>query len=73
MARVLGFVRPFVQLPWLQSIFIIGDLGYLAYLVDTRDKGRASVLDVQVVREFLDVAPKDLPGVPLVRVEFKID
>lgn len=43
-------------------------------MVDTRDEGRVSVLDVPVIREFLDVVPKDLLGMPPMRhMEFRID
>ena len=38
--------------------------GYLAYVVDTRDREQPSVSEVPVVREFADVFPEELPGVP---------
>ncbi|CAH1425483.1 unnamed protein product [Lactuca virosa] len=42
--------------------------------MDTRDKGKATVDDVLVVREYPDVFPEDLPGIPSERqVEFRID
>ena len=37
--------------------------GYLAYAVEVRDNG-SRLEDIPVVREFLDVFPKDLPGIP---------
>ncbi|KAI3672891.1 hypothetical protein L6452_38991 [Arctium lappa] len=49
--------------------------GYLAYVIDTRGDGeKKTVEDVPVVREFADVFPDDLPGIPPERqVEFRID
>lgn len=44
-----------------------GCLGYLAYVVDTQDEGRAFVSDVHVVREFPVVFLADLSSVPPVR------
>ena len=41
--------------------------------MDTRDKGKATVDDVSIVREYSDVFPEDFPMVPPERkVEFKI-
>ena len=49
-------------------------MGYLAYVVDTQVGEQVLVSDVPVVREFDDVFPKELPGVPPERqVEFRID
>ena len=48
----------------------------MAYVMDTRvDSERPrSVEEVPVVREFPDVFPEELPGVPPVRhLEFRID
>ncbi|CAH1413450.1 unnamed protein product [Lactuca virosa] len=51
-----------------------GCTGYVAYVMDTRNKGKATVDDVPVVREYPDVFPEDLPGIPPERqVEFQID
>ena len=51
-----------------------GCAGYLAYVVDTRVREQLSVSEVPVVREFADVFPEELPGVPPERqVEFRID
>ena len=52
-----------------------GKGGYLAYVVDVRAKGVEPDLSaVLVVREFADVFPEDLPGIPPEReVEFCID
>ena len=48
--------------------------GYVAYVMDTQDKGKATVDYVSIVREYLDVFLEDLPGVPPERqVEFRID
>ena len=42
--------------------------------MDTREAGKATVGDVPVVREFTDVFPEELPGIPPERqVEFRID
>ena len=47
--------------------------GYLAHVVDARSN-EVRLEDVPVVREFLDVFPDDLPGLPLEReTEFSID
>ena len=51
-----------------------GCAGYLAYVVDTRVREQLSVSEVPVVREFADVFPEELPGVPPERqVELRID
>ena len=51
-----------------------GCMGYLAYVVDTQFGKQDLVSDVLVVREFIDVFPEKLPGVPPERqVEFMID
>ena len=53
-----------------------GCKGFVAYVMDTRAvAGKPStIVDVPVVREFPDVFPKELPGVPPKRqVEFRID
>ena len=49
-------------------------MGYLVYVVETQVGEQASVLDVPFVREFADVFPEKLLGVPPKRqVEFTID
>ena len=51
-----------------------GCAGYVAYVMDTREKGKATVHDVPVVREYPNVFLEDLTGVPPERqVEFRID
>lgn len=52
-----------------------GGVSYLAYVTDSREeKSKKTVADVPVVREFPDVFPEDLPGIPPERqVEFRID
>ena len=51
-----------------------GCTGYVAYVMDTRETGRATVDDVPVAREFADVFPEEFPGIPSERqVEFKIN
>ena len=50
-----------------------GCKGYLAHVVDTRSS-EVRLEDVLVVRDFLDVFPNDLPGLPLEReIDFPID
>ena len=50
-----------------------GCKGYLAHVVDTRSN-EARLEGVPVVRDFLDVFPDDLPGLPLEReIDFPID
>ena len=50
-----------------------GYQGYLVHVVDTR-KEVLKLDDIPVVREFHDVSPKDLPGIPVDReIEFSID
>ncbi|GKE25249.1 putative nucleotidyltransferase, ribonuclease H [Tanacetum coccineum] len=47
-------------------------VAYLAYTIDAQVEKQ--VIDVLIVREYLDVFPEDLPGIPLDRqVEFRID
>ncbi|KAJ9536387.1 hypothetical protein OSB04_un000447 [Centaurea solstitialis] len=56
-----------------QKLFSHGCEGYLAYVKDTSAEER-SPKSQPVVREFLDVFPDELPGVPPIReVEFTID
>ena len=51
-----------------------GALGYIAYVMDTSRTGSRVLSEMPVVREFPDVFPEDLPGVPPERqVEFRID
>ncbi len=46
---------------------------YLAHIVDTR-QAKATLCDITTVRDFSDVFPKELPGLPLEReVEFAIE
>ena len=47
--------------------------GYLAYAIEVRDSG-SQLEDIPVVREFLDVFPEDLPGIPLDReIDFRLN
>ena len=49
------------------------DLTFLAHIVD-KTKEEVSIQDIPVAREFPDIFPEDLPGVPPERqVEFRID
>lgn len=48
-------------------------MAFLAHVVNTKDKGK-SLHDIPVVRDFPEVFPEDLIGLPPIReVEFKID
>ena len=50
-----------------------GCQGYLAYVVDNK-KEVLKLDDILVVREFPNVFPEDLPGIPIDReIEFSID
>jgi hypothetical protein len=50
-----------------------GCQGYLAYVIDT-EKSEVKLDDIPIVREFPDVFPEELPGLPLDReIEFSID
>ncbi|XP_075079792.1 uncharacterized protein LOC142165049 [Nicotiana tabacum] len=56
-----------------QRLLKKGCLGLLAIVNDTR-KETVSIENVPVVREFFDVFPEDLPGLPLIReIDFGID
>lgn len=51
-----------------------GCTGYVAYVMDTQETGKATVSEVPVVRDYADVFPEELPGIPPERqVEFRID
>ena len=42
--------------------------------MDTRETGKATVSEVPVVRDYVDVFPEELPGIPPEhQVEFRID
>uniref|UniRef100_A0A2N9IMJ0 RNA-directed DNA polymerase n=1 Tax=Fagus sylvatica TaxID=28930 RepID=A0A2N9IMJ0_FAGSY len=50
-----------------------GCQGYLAYVIDT-EKSEVKLDDIPIVREFPDVFPEELPGLPPDReIEFSID
>jgi hypothetical protein len=65
----------FCSLAKAQKYLQRGCTGFLAYVSDTRKEGKKkTVSDIPVVREYPDVFPEDLPGIPPNRqVEFKID
>ena len=47
--------------------------GYLAYAIEVRDSD-SRLEDISVVREFSDVFPEDLPGIPPDReIDFQIE
>nr|GFC99543.1 putative reverse transcriptase domain-containing protein [Tanacetum cinerariifolium] len=46
----------------------------MIYLVEKKKSDEKRLEDIQVVKEFLNVFPKDLPGLPPIRqVEFQIN
>ena len=46
----------------------------MVYVLDTREERKRMSDDVPVVREYSDMFPEDLPGVPPERqVEFRLD
>ncbi|KAI3732729.1 hypothetical protein L1987_63936 [Smallanthus sonchifolius] len=48
-------------------------VAFLAHVVDTKDKGK-KLQDISIIRDFPEVFPEDLPGLPPPRqVEFRID
>ncbi|KAI3704334.1 hypothetical protein L1987_74552 [Smallanthus sonchifolius] len=48
-------------------------VAFLAHIVDTKDKGK-KLQDIPIIRDFPEVFPEDLPGLPPPRqVEFRID
>ena len=58
---------------WARRLVASGCLAYLAYVRDVSREG-SSVDSVPVVREFADVFPTDLPGLPPDRdIDFAID
>ena len=47
--------------------------GYVAYAIEVRDSG-SRLEDIPLVKEFPDVFPEDLPGIPLDReIDFQIE
>ena len=47
--------------------------GYLAYAIEVRASG-SRLEDIPVVKQFSDVFPEDLPGIPLDReIDFQIE
>ena len=39
-------------------------MGLVAYVLDAQEKGKATVDDVPIVRDYPDVFPEDFPGIP---------
>ncbi|TLX68551.1 hypothetical protein E9993_23220, partial [Labilibacter sediminis] len=65
--RVISFVKA-------RKLLTQGCSSFLAYVVNTTKEVKKTVDDVPIVREFSDVFPDDLPGLPPDRqVEFRID
>ena len=46
-----------------QKLLRKGSMGYLAYILNSDDKG-PRLKDIPVVKEFPDVFPEELPGLP---------
>ncbi|GAV68839.1 RVP_2 domain-containing protein [Cephalotus follicularis] len=70
--RCMGVSKPLNFISTIQAKRLLGSgcEGYLAYVVDTSEE-KTKIEDVHVVKEFTDVFPEDLPGIPLDReVEF---
>ncbi|KAL5572480.1 hypothetical protein UlMin_022077 [Ulmus minor] len=64
------FVSAMKARKWLDS----GCTGYLAAVVDTTKKAKVELNEVPVVKEFVDVFPEELPGLPPDReVTFEIE
>ncbi|KAL5545744.1 hypothetical protein UlMin_005431 [Ulmus minor] len=64
------FVSAMKARKWLDS----GCTGYLAAVVDTTKKAKVKLNEVPVVKEFVDVFPEELPGLPPNReVTFEIE
>ena len=52
----------------------VGCTGYLAHIIDKTTEVKLEANDLSIVREFLSVLPKDLPGLPPGHeVEFSIE
>ena len=41
-----------------------GCAGYVMYVMDTRETGKATMSEVAVVQDYTDVFPEELPGIP---------
>ncbi|KAI3811045.1 hypothetical protein L1987_20761 [Smallanthus sonchifolius] len=68
----LGSFDIIIGMDWLSKHHAEYD-AFLAHVVDTKDKGK-KLQDIPIIREFLEVFPEDLPGLPPPRqVEFRID
>ncbi|KAL5583419.1 hypothetical protein UlMin_015861 [Ulmus minor] len=64
------FVSAMKARKWLDN----GCTGYLAAVVDTTKKAKVELNDIPVVKEFVDVFPEELPGLPPDReVTFEIE
>ena len=79
--RLVDLEQCVLMAPWIPWFFFIlarcllqkHCKGYLAHVVDTRNS-EVRLEDVPVVRDFLDVFPDDLPGLPPKReIDFLID
>nr|GFA41733.1 putative reverse transcriptase domain-containing protein [Tanacetum cinerariifolium] len=74
---VIACAEKLVRIPFGTKSLLFGCHVFLANITSTKDEDkskRKQLEDVPVVQEFLEVFPKDLPGIPPTRqVEFRID
>ncbi|KAL5570666.1 hypothetical protein UlMin_027241 [Ulmus minor] len=57
-----------------KKLLTSGCMGYLATIVDKSVKAKGNVEDVPIVRDFVDVFPEELPGLPPDReIQFEIE
>ncbi|KAI3818361.1 hypothetical protein L1987_12166 [Smallanthus sonchifolius] len=67
--RGLQLMSCTLEQKYLQKKYV----AFLAHVVDTKDKGK-KLQDIPIIRDFFEVFPEDLPGLPPPRqVEFRID
>jgi len=70
--RILKLIA-LISMVIAQKLLRKGCMGYLAYILNSDDEG-PRLKDIPVVKEFLDVFPEELPGLPPEReVEVSID
>jgi len=70
--RILKLIT-LISMVIAQKLLRKGCMGYLAYILNSDDEG-PRLKDIPVVKEFLDVFPEELPGLPPEReVEVSID
>ncbi|GJW12764.1 putative nucleotidyltransferase, ribonuclease H [Tanacetum coccineum] len=75
---IIAYVEKIVRIPWgSETLIVHGHHVFLAHVTtkETKDKsGEKRLEDVPFIRDFPEVFPKELPGLPPTRqVEFQID